>query len=93
VLDFLRYLDANYVKQGRGFAEEELDDILRTVGGAPAAEFFERYIDGDEIPDPTEFLDVLGYRCGPDDGLEEREPVSPAQLRARSDYLSISGEP
>jgi len=92
VLDFLRYLDDHYVKEDRGFGEEELDDVLAAVAGAPAAEFYRRYIDGTEVPDPAKLLDVIGYRFK-GGKLEELEGASEEQLRARRDYFSATGAP
>jgi predicted metalloprotease with PDZ domain len=91
VLDLLRHLDVHYAQRGRGFGEDELDDVLRALAGAPAAEFYARFIDGPEIPDPTEFLDVIGYRFARGE-LEDLDPDA-ATLRARRDYFSITGEP
>jgi len=93
IFDLLQYLMANYVQKDRGFGEEELDDILKAVSGPQAVAFYERFIDGDEIPDPAADLDVIGYRFDPDRGLEPIEPIDPAQERARRDYLSESGRP
>lgn len=92
VLDLVRYLNANYVEQDRGFGEEELGEVLEAVGGEAALEFYRRYIDGDEIPDPALYLEVIGYHA------ENGKPVSlakpsEAQLRARADYFSATGEP
>lgn len=92
ILDLLRLLVGEYVEQDRGFGEEELEDILARVGGSAAAEFYERYIDGDEIPDPAEFLDVIGYRAEGGSAVA-LDPASAEQLRARRDYFSITGEP
>jgi predicted metalloprotease with PDZ domain len=92
VLDLLRHLMKEYVARDRGFGEEEFDDILETVAGKPAVDFYGRYVDGDEFPDPTQYLDVLGY--GFEGGeLESLDPLSEAQAKARRDYFSISGEP
>jgi predicted metalloprotease with PDZ domain len=92
VLDLLQHLHTNYAQQDRGFGEDEMDDVLAAVGGAPAAEFFKRYIDGEEIPDPAEFLDVIGYRAVGSSVVELEQP-SEDQLRARRDYFSITGKP
>lgn len=92
VLDLLHHLDAEYAQKDRGFGEDELDDILAAVAGPTALEFFERYIDGEEIPDPAQFLDVIGYRAEGSD-VAELEPASEEQLRARRDYFSITGMP
>jgi predicted metalloprotease with PDZ domain len=92
VLDLLHHLDTNYARRGRGFTEDELDDVLGSVGGAPAAEFYARYIDGDELPDPTQYLDVLGYRFEAG-ALSALSDASEAQLRARRDYFSPTGQP
>jgi predicted metalloprotease with PDZ domain len=92
VLDLLHHLYQDYAQQGRGFGEDELDDILASVAGEAAREFFERYIDGSELPDPAEYLDVLGYRFEQRDVRELDQP-SEAQLRARRDYFSVTGAP
>jgi predicted metalloprotease with PDZ domain len=92
VLDLLRHLLEEYVARDRGFGEDELDDVLRAVAGEPAVDFFARYIDGAEFPDPARSLDVLGYRF--EGGrLESVEPLSDEQERARRDYFSASGQP
>lgn len=92
VLDLLHHLDEHYAEEGRGFGEDELDDILAKIGGPQAAEFFARYIDGSESPDPAQGLELLGYRFERGK-LSELEPVSPAQMRARRDYFSVTGAP
>jgi predicted metalloprotease with PDZ domain len=92
VLDLLRYLMENYDAKGRGFGEEELDDVLSKLAGPAAADFHARCIEGSEIPDPEDYLDVLGYRA--ENGkVVSLEPPSEAQLRARSDYFSATGKP
>jgi predicted metalloprotease with PDZ domain len=92
VHDLLHHLLREYVAKDRGFGEEELDEILETVGGKLAREFYERYIDGVEIPDPAKWLDVIGYEFA---GRKVRSVASPseAQLRARRDFFSASGSP
>lgn len=92
VLDLLHYLMAEYAEQGRGFGEDELDEILHAVAGDAAVEFHARYIDGEEYPDPAQYLDVLGYRA---EGMTVVPLDSPseAQLRARRDYFSATGKP
>jgi predicted metalloprotease with PDZ domain len=92
VLDLLWHLDEHYVQQERGFGEEELDDILVALGGQPALAFYETYIDGEEIPDPAEWLGVIGYRAV-DGELREVEKPTPEQLEARRDYFSVTGTP
>jgi len=92
VLDLLRYLNTNYVKKDRGFGEEEMDNILSAVAGAPAVDFYERYIDGEEIPDPAAFLEVIGYVAEKGRFRPVDQP-SEAQLLARRDFFSISGKP
>jgi predicted metalloprotease with PDZ domain len=92
VLDLLHHLMDQYVAKDRGFGEDELDDVLLAVGGEPARAFFERYIDGAELPDPAQFLDVIGYREAAGQVESVSEP-SAAQLAARRDYFSITGKP
>lgn len=92
VLDLLHHLMANYAAKDRGFGEQELDDVLAAVAGKPAVEFYERYIDGTHLPEPTQYLDVIGYRFE-DGSLEELENPTPAQLTARRDYFSVTGMP
>jgi predicted metalloprotease with PDZ domain len=92
VLDLLRHLMAEYVAKDRGFGEDELDDVLLAVGGQPAVDFYARYIDGPELPDPARFLDVLGYRV--EEGkIVSAEELSAEQEKARRDYFSASGAP
>ena len=92
VFDLLHHLMAEYHAKDRGFGEDELDDILLALAGEEARGFYERYIDGPEIPDPAQFLDVLGYReVGGQ--LVELDSPSEAQLAARRDYFSITGVP
>ena len=93
VHDLLRYLLEHYAAKDRGFGEDELDDVLAAVAGPPAVEFYERFIDGDEIPDAAQYLDVLGYRYDPDGGLSELPDVTPLQRQTRRDYFSVTGEP
>jgi predicted metalloprotease with PDZ domain len=92
VLDLLHHLDAEYARKDRGFGEDELDDILATVAGQPAVDFYRRYIDGPETADPARLLELIGYRYQ-DGEVEALEEPSAAQARARRDYFSISGEP
>lgn len=92
VLDFLRLLMAEYDAQGRGFGEEELDDVLAKVAGPAAAAFHARCIEGTEIPDPARYLEVIGYRAEGGAAVSLDAP-SEAQLRARSDYFSLTGKP
>lgn len=92
VLDLLHYLDEHYVREQRGFGEDELDDVLAAIGGPAAAEFFARYIDGSETPDPAQGLELLGYRFERGE-LWEVEPVGADQLRARRDFFSVTGTP
>ncbi len=92
VLDLLHHLMKEYVEQDRGFGEEEFDDILEAVAGQPALEFYARYIEGDEFPDPARYFDVLGFSA--EGGtLEPLENVSAAQSKAQRDYFSASGQP
>ncbi|HEX6885029.1 MAG TPA: hypothetical protein VF530_16760 [Planctomycetota bacterium] len=92
IFDLVHHLMDEYASKGRGFGEEELDDILAKVSGPQAVAFYGRYIDGPEIPDPAEFLDVLGYRREGKE-LVELDAPSEAQLAARRDYFSILGTP
>ena len=92
VSDLLHYLMENYVAEDRGFGEEELDDVLLAIGGESAVAFYERYIDGSELPDPAQFLEVIGHRLA-NGRVESLPEPSPAQLRARADYFSITGKP
>jgi len=92
VLDLLRYLMENYDAKGRGFGEEELDDVLAKIAGPAAADFHARFIEGTEIPDPASYLEVLGYRAEKGKVVSLDGP-SEAQLRARRDYFSASGKP
>jgi predicted metalloprotease with PDZ domain len=92
VLDLLRYLMKEYVARERGFGEDELDDILTTVGGKPAADFYSRCIDGVELPEPEKMLDVIGYRVEAGRVVSMAQP-SEAQMKARRDYLSATGAP
>lgn len=92
VLDLLHHFLREYVAKERGFAEDELDEVLESLGGKPARDFYERYIDGPEIPDPAQWLEVIGYEFAK--GKVRSLPApSEAQLRARRDYFSISGSP
>jgi predicted metalloprotease with PDZ domain len=92
VHDLLRYFLDHHVREDRGFAEDELDDALAAVAGAEAAEFHLRCIEGTEVADPSELLDVLGYAF--EDGrLIEVDGPSEDQLRARRDFFSITGDP
>ena len=92
VLDLLRHLMTEYVARDRGFGEDELDDILATVAGKPAADFYARYVDGDEYPEPETMLDVIGYRLDAGKVVPLDRP-SEAQARARRDYFSATGAP
>lgn len=92
IRDFLHLLLAEYVAKDRGFGEDELDELLERIGGKAARDFYTRYIDGDEIPDPAASLDVIGYRLVGRKVVEVEEP-SEAQLRARADFFSIDGQP
>jgi predicted metalloprotease with PDZ domain len=92
VLDLLHHLNQHYVEQDRGFGEDELDEILAAVAGQAGVEFYQQYIDGQAVPDPREYLDVIGYAF--EQGrLCSLEGASEAQLKARRDYLSIDGQP
>ena len=66
--------------------------MLAAVAGRPAVVCCERYIDGTHLPEPTQYLDVIGYRFE-DGSLEELENPTPAQLTARRDYFSVTGMP
>jgi predicted metalloprotease with PDZ domain len=92
VHDFLGLLMQEYVAKDRGFGEDELDELLESIGGKAAREFYVRYIDGVETPDPAKSLDVLGYELA---GGKVRSVAAPseAQLRARRDFFSVSGSP
>jgi predicted metalloprotease with PDZ domain len=90
--DLLHHLVDDYVEQDRGFGEDELDDVLEAVSGPEAVAFYERYIDGPEIPDPSEFLGVIGYALV-DGEVVPLDGATPAQLRAREDYFSETGRP
>ena len=92
ILDLLRCLVSEYVDRDRGFGEEELESLLARIGGDEASEFYERFIDGDEIPDPADYLDVIGYRAEGGRAVA-LESASAEQLRARRDYFSVTGEP
>src|SRR5262245_10301355 len=92
VLDLLRHLMKEYVAKDRGFGEDELPDILELVVGEPAAGFYSRCIDGDELPDPEPLLDVIGYRLDAGRVVPVDSP-SEAQLRARRDFFSATGAP
>lgn len=92
VRDLLHHLMQEYVAKDRGFGEDELDEILESLGGKAAREFYARYIDGEESPDPAASLDVIGYELA---GRSVRSVGNPsaAQLRARRDFFSVSGSP
>jgi len=90
--DLVLHLMTEYDAKGRGFGEDELDDILLALAGPTAVEFYELYIDGPEIPDPAAYLDVLGYGLEGKDLVELDAPTE-AQLTARRDYFSITGSP
>ncbi|MEQ1891160.1 MAG: hypothetical protein ABL998_01350 [Planctomycetota bacterium] len=92
VHDFLLLLMKEYVAKDRGFGEEELDEVLESLGGKAAREFYARYIDGVETPDPAKGLDVIGYELA-GRGVRSVANPSEAQLRARRDYFSITGSP
>jgi predicted metalloprotease with PDZ domain len=90
--DLVLHLMTEYDAKGRGFGEDELDDILLALAGPSAVEFYDLYIDGPELPDPAAYLDVLGYRQVGEDLVELDSPTQ-AQLTARRDYFSITGLP
>jgi predicted metalloprotease with PDZ domain len=92
VLDLLWHFDDHYVKQERGFDEEGLDEILVELGGEPALAFYERFIDGKEIPDPADYLEVIGYRAEKGELRDVEQPTA-AQLAARRDFFSVTGAP
>jgi len=92
IRDFLHLLLAEYVAKDRGFGEDELDELLERIGGKAARDFYTRFIDGEEIPDPAASLDVIGYRLAGREVVEVDEP-SEAQLRARADFFSLTGKP
>jgi hypothetical protein len=67
-------------------------DIINQVAGADLGAYYELYIDGPEKPDLNEYLDVIGYRLEKGAVVEVAEPTA-EQLRARSDFFSITGTP
>jgi predicted metalloprotease with PDZ domain len=92
VVDLTRTLIAEYFDKDKGFAEDELPAIVGRVAGADMGEFFERYIDGPEVPDPATLLDVIGWRYVEGEAEPVAQPTE-AQQRAARDFFSASGEP
>ena len=89
VLDLLRHLIDEYVEKDRGFGEQEMNAIIDHVAEADL-DFYERYIDGTEMPDISALLGVIGYRLAEGRIVPVDEP-SAAQLAAREDFLSADG--
>lgn len=92
VLDFLHTLMDEYDAKGRGFGESELPEILSRVAGTDMRPFYDRYIDGSELAKPVEWLDVIGYRWDGEEAVA-LEDASAAQLAAREDFFSATGQP
>ena len=92
VVDFTRALMKEYFEKDKGFGEEELPDILTRVAGADMSAFYDKYIDGKEVPDPSKSLDVIGWSF--ENGKAAPLPApSEAQQRAARDFFSASGQP
>ena len=89
MLDLLHLLVSDYVEKGRGFGEQEMAAIIDRVAEADL-DFYERYIDGTEVPDLAGALDVIGYRIAEGRFVPLEQPTA-AQLDAREDFLSADG--
>jgi predicted metalloprotease with PDZ domain len=61
VADLLRFLDRSVARTGVGFAEDAMEPICEGIAQGELDDYFERYIDGPELPDLKELLDVIGY--------------------------------
>jgi predicted metalloprotease with PDZ domain len=59
--DFMRHLYARfYEAKNRGFSEAEFKETLESFTGRNLDEFFEKYINGTEIPPYNDYLSPLG---------------------------------
>lgn len=59
--DFMRFLYKNYYEdKGRGFSESEFKKELSSFLKTNLDDFFEKYIDGTEIPDYNSYFEPLG---------------------------------
>ena len=92
IRDLLHHLNSEYVQKDRGFEEGGMVDVINEVSGADLSAFYESFIDGPDSPDIEQYLDVIGYVKQNGKVLPVEDPTE-AQLRARSDFLSIDGVP
>lgn len=59
--DFMRYLyDEFYIKKNRGFSEAEFKSALSTFMGQDMSFFFNKYVDGTDVPNYDEVFTKVG---------------------------------
>jgi predicted metalloprotease with PDZ domain len=89
VADLLRLLDRDCRRSGQGYGEEELLGLCEGVAQGDLDDYFERYIDGAELPDLKELLGVIG--CTTKGGLARIVPLkepTPEQRAALEDLFA-----
>ena len=60
--DVMRTLYRETYKKGRGYTEEDFQKIIEKLTGKSYQEFFDKYVNGTEIPPYDTFLGYAGYK-------------------------------
>jgi len=90
VADLLRHLDRTCARRGQGFREDAMAAICEGVAQGDLHDYFERYVDGPELPDLKELLGVVGYTTK--GGLAKVVPLAKPtaeQRAALEDFFSL----
>jgi predicted metalloprotease with PDZ domain len=96
LVDVLRHLLVEYHEKGKGFGEDELPAIYAKVSGVDMSSFFERFVNGKELPDLDEFLAPYGLKVARTPkgkpargGFVDVDEVTDAQKKLREAFFSL----
>lgn len=82
----------SYYLQGRGYTEDDVEQVVTQAAGMPMRDWFNRFVAGTEDPHFDDALGWAGLRLVRSDDapwrIEEMEGASPAQLRVRMGWVT-----
>lgn len=90
-----RYIMDEFVANGKGYPEDGLVEVIKNATGVDTSDFYNKYINGKELPDLDEFLAPIGLkmnrsaRGGPaEGGFNDLDEITDAQKQLRAQFFT-----